>query len=78
MSVMNLEQLETEALKLEPGLRAKLAERLFLSLEPLSAEESLALWTEEAQRRDDAMDRDPSLSIPADDVFRRVQPRLKH
>jgi hypothetical protein len=43
MSAMNIDQLETEALRLEPEGRARLAERLFLSLEPLSVEQTLAL-----------------------------------
>src|SRR5262245_13456346 len=49
---MSIEQIEAEALKLDPKSRARLAEKLLESLEQLSEEESDRLWTEEALRRD--------------------------
>lgn len=67
---MNLEELKTEALKLDPRLRAKLAESLLGSLETLSEAETERLWAEEAQRRDDELEVGKAAERPADDVFR--------
>jgi putative addiction module component len=55
---MRTEELEVEALKLPPKDRARLAEKLLHSLETLSDEENARLWAEEAQRRDDAWERE--------------------
>jgi putative addiction module component (TIGR02574 family) len=74
---MSSEELETEALKLTPRERARLAERLLQSLENLSDEENPRLWAEEAERRDVAWDANPSIGRPADDVFRDARARLK-
>ena len=46
---MSREEIEAEALKLEPAARARLAERLLESLEALSEEENDRLWSEEAE-----------------------------
>jgi len=48
---MDLQTLETEALKLNSNARARLAERLLQSLETLPDAENDQLWAEEAQRR---------------------------
>ena len=74
---MSTEELEVEALKLAPRDRARLAEKLLESLEGLSDEENARLWAEEAQRRDQAWDRDPTVGRPAADVFRDARARLK-
>jgi putative addiction module component (TIGR02574 family) len=74
---MSTEELETEALKLAPRERARLAERLLESLENLSDEENAWLWAEEAERRDRAWDANPSIGRPADDVFNDARARLK-
>ena len=74
---MSAEKLETEALKLAPDDRARLAEKLLLSLENLSDEENATLWAEEAKRRDQAWDSDPTIGRPAEDVFRDARARLK-
>jgi len=74
---MSTEELEVEALKLAPRDRARLAEKLLESLEGLSDEENARLWAEEAQRRDQAWDRDPTAGRPAADVFRDARARLK-
>ena len=74
---MSTEELETEALKLAPRERARLAERLLQSLENLSDEENARLWAEEAERRDLAWDADPSIGRQADDAFRDARARLK-
>ncbi len=56
---MSVEELEIEALKLDPKGRARLAERLLASLEDLSEEECAALWAEEAERRDADLNANP-------------------
>lgn len=76
-SDMGTDELELEALKLAPRERARLAEKLLESLETLSEDENARLWAEEAQRRNDAWDRDPSLGRPAAEVFREARARLK-
>jgi hypothetical protein len=73
---MSRDELELEALKLTPEDRARLAEKLLLSLETLSDEENARLWAEEAQRRDQAWDADPAMGRPAAEVFRDARARL--
>lgn len=74
---MNAEQLEMEALKLDPELRAQLAERLFLSLDPITAEEWRSVWIGEVERRAAETDADPSILVPAEEVFRKARARIK-
>ena len=74
---MDVEELEAEALKLDPKLRAELAERLYLSLDPLSDEEWARLWAAEAARREAQMEADPELGTSADEVFRKAYSQLK-
>ncbi len=74
---MQIEDVEAEALKLDPKARARLAGKLLQSLEDLSEEENARLWAEEAQRRDAKMDADPTSGRPADEVFRDVLAKLK-
>ncbi len=74
---MSIDELETEAMKLAPAARARLAERLLESLESLSAEENARLWAEEAQRRDEAWEASGSPGHNAADVFREARARLK-
>ena len=56
IDAMSIDELEREALKLDPEYRARLAARLPASLEGLS-EENTRLWAEEAARRDAEWDR---------------------
>ena len=74
---MNVEQLEAEALKLDAELRARLAERLYRSLDPLSEEEWTRRWAAETADRDAQMNADPALGAPANEVFRRAYSKLK-
>jgi len=53
---MTIEELEAEALKLNPNLRARLAEKLLHSLEALSDAENERLWAEEALRRHEELE----------------------
>ena len=70
---MSNEEIEAEALKLEPKARARLAERLLESLETLSDKENERLWAEEAERRDTEW----QSSRPAGDVLRDARAKLK-
>ena len=74
---MSVEELESEALKLDPKARARLAERLLVSLDDLSESENVHLWAAEAQCRDAQMDSDPGSARPAEDVFSEASSRLK-
>jgi hypothetical protein len=74
---MSIDELETEALKLDPTKRARLAEKLLASLEDLSEAENALLWAEEAARRDAEWDRTEGMGRPAGDVFRDTRARLK-
>jgi putative addiction module component (TIGR02574 family) len=74
---MSTEELESEALKLAPQERARLAEKLLESLENLSEDENAKLWADEAIRRDQAWDADPGMGRPAAEVFGDARARLK-
>jgi len=73
---MTLADLESKVLELDPKDRAHLAQRILVSLESLSEAEIEALWLEEADRRDQALDADPSRSIPGADVLREARALL--
>ena len=74
---MSIDDIEAEALKLDPKGRAKLAERLLESLEQLSDEENARLWAEEADRRDQEWDANPAVGKRAQDVLRTARAKLK-
>ena len=74
---MSIEELEAEALKLDPAARARLAERLLESLEDLSDEENARIWAEEARRRDEEWDANPDAGRPAEEVHRDLRAKLK-
>ncbi len=74
---MSIDELEADALKLDPSARARLEERLLESLETLSEEENARLWAEEAERRDRAWDPTASQGRPASDVFGDARGRLE-
>jgi putative addiction module component (TIGR02574 family) len=65
------EQVLADALRLPPGERAKLAERLFSSLD-ISQDELDRLWAKEADRRIDAYERGQIKTISAQQVFKNV------
>jgi hypothetical protein len=67
----------TEALKLEARSRAEVAKRLLESLEELSDTELETLWVEEAERRDEAIERGELQALPAEKVFADARARLK-
>lgn len=74
---MSIEELEAEALRLDPKARARLAGKLLESLESLSEKENARLWAEEAQRRDAEMDAKPDSGCSATEVFREARAKLK-
>ena len=74
---MKLDEVEAEALRLEPAARARLVTKLLASLEALTDEENLRLWAEEAERRDDAWEAGAQPGHPAEEVFREARARLK-
>ena len=73
---MTNEQVENEALKLNPQARAELAEKLLRSLEELSEEEIKRLWAEEALRRDAELDAGKASMRDAEDVFKDARARI--
>jgi hypothetical protein len=74
---MSINDIEAEALKLDPQARARLAKKLLESLETLSDEENERLWAEEADRRDAAWDAAPESGRPAADVLRDAHAKLR-
>jgi Putative addiction module component len=73
---MSIEELEAEALRLDPKARARLAGRLLDSLEQLSPEENARVWAGEAARRAEALERGTLTNRAADDVFRDARTHL--
>jgi hypothetical protein len=74
---MDIDELEAEALKLDPKGRARLAEKLLASLEDLTDEENAQLWADEAARRDADIGQSPASARSAADVFRDTRARFK-
>ena len=74
---MSIEEIEAEALKLDPKSRARLAEKLLESLEHLSEEENDRLWAEEARRRDADLDAKGNRGKPSADALRDARAKLK-
>ncbi len=73
---MNIEELESQALRLDERERARLAAKLLSSLDALSDQENERLWTEEAERRDRELENDDSKGRPAHEVFGSALSRL--
>jgi len=74
---MSIQELEAEALKLDPKSRARLAGKLLVSLENLPEEENTRLWVEEAERRVVEIDTQPDVSTSAKEVFREARAKLQ-
>jgi hypothetical protein len=73
---MSIEELRTEALKLNTESRAFLARELLASLDNLSVAEVESLWIDEAIRRDNDLDEGHASAHPADEVLSRLRNRL--
>lgn len=76
MAAMSFDEIESEALKLTPAARARLADTLLASLEALSNEQNVSEWAAEAARRDRAWDLRESTGRSALEVFRDARRRL--
>lgn len=76
---MTLEQLEAEVLALPKDSQVILLARLLkrLGQESEIDEEVTGSWAEEAERRDETMNSEQSVGIPAEDVFKRVRASLQ-
>jgi len=74
---MDLTAIEQEALNLSPEDRAKLAQKLLLSLESLSEEQISKSWLIEAERRAREIDRGEIQPIPAEEVRRKARALLR-
>ncbi|RFF27797.1 MULTISPECIES: addiction module protein [unclassified Wenzhouxiangella] len=70
---MSRQKIEDEALHLPRQERAKLAQRLLLSLDDPSSDELRAEWLEEAQRRAEELDRGSVKPVPADEVLTKAR-----
>jgi hypothetical protein len=77
MAGMSIDELESEAMRLDPKARARLAGKLLQSLENLSEEENERLWAEEAARRDSDLDSHQDGGRAADEVLRDARGRLR-
>jgi len=65
--------LEAKVMKLAIEDRARLAEKLILSLDAPAEEENLRLWVAEAERRLQELRAGKAKEISARDVFRRAR-----
>lgn len=74
---MDFKTIEDEALHLSPEDRAKLAQRLILSLDSLTDIEIKESWLVEAQRRAQEIDRGEVQAIPAEEVRRKARALLR-
>ena len=74
---MTREELEEEALRLPADERARLAQKLILSLDDLSSAELAEAWLVEADRRARELDRGEVQPIPADEVHRKARVLLR-
>ena len=74
---MDPQTIEQEALGLPPEDRAKLAQKLLLSLDTLSEEESERTWLIEAERRARELDRGDVQPISSDEVRRKARALLR-
>ncbi len=74
--VMNIEELHSVALKLEPAAKLKLIRELVLSLDALSSEALEAVWLEEVAQRLQEVEEGRVKLIPGDEVFARIRSRL--
>ena len=74
---MDSQTIEQEALGLPPEDRAKLVQKLLLSLDTLSEEESGQTWLIEADRRARELDRGDVQPISEEEVRRKARALLR-
>lgn len=73
---MSAKDVESEALRLPPKERARLAEHLLGSLEDGAEADSEALWLDEAERRYQAYREGKVAATPADEALRKARSEL--
>lgn len=71
------EKILEKALELPPLERAELVEDLLSSFEFPSRKSIDALWAQEAENRIDAYERGEMTSIPAEEVFGKIEKQKK-
>ena len=71
-----LQAIEAQVMRLDPKSRAKLAERLILSLDVPMEAELEHLWAEEAERRVDELRRGLVTERPASAVLRKIRRQI--
>jgi len=74
---MDAATIEREALHLPLPERAKLAQKLLLSLENLTESELETAWLDEAERRAQEIDEGLVQLIPAEEISRKARALLK-
>ena len=74
---MNLAQIESEILSLPEDERAKLAQKLLLSLDEPTDEQIAKLWAEESARRISEFDAGVVDAVPGDMVAAKARALLK-
>ena len=74
---MDPQTVEQEALSLPPEDRAKLAQKLLLSLDAPSEEESKQTWLVDADRRAREVDNGDVQPVSADEVRRKARALLR-
>ena len=74
---MTVKNIEKKVLELNVKSRAKLANKLLLSLDDLSETEIDKLWAEEALRRNEEISTGKVKLRPAEEVFNEARKRLK-
>lgn len=72
-----LEEIADEALSRNLESRAALAKRLLDSLEELNSEAHERLWADEAESRYAALSKGSLVTIPAEDVFEKLESRRR-
>lgn len=73
---MNIDELESQVLRLDVRERVRLAAKLLSSLDALSDQENERLWAEEAERRDREIDNEDGNVRSAHEVFASARSRF--
>ena len=74
---MNLQKIEDEALHLPKEERARLIQKLVLSLESPSKEELKSVWLLEARRRAQELDDGSVQAVSSEDVMEKARALIK-
>jgi hypothetical protein len=73
---LTIEQLESEALRLDIAARARLVQKLLLSLDDLSEEENERLWLREAEARRQELIAGDVQAVDGDTVMKNVAAKV--